>query len=614
MRTTTGTGTLERYVPRMLLGRLAAPRTELVETLEGTTVFADVSGFTRLSERLARKGKEGAEHLVDAINHCFSELLADVSARGGSLLKFGGDAMLLWFEGDGHTERGCAAAAAMQQTLREVGRIRAGTSHVVLRMSVGVHSGTYPMFLVGASHRELLVGGPGASAVAEMEALASAGQTLLSPDTAGLLAREYLGAQVDSGTLLARPPIAPPWAAPPDLVEAPDEAIAECLPLIVREHLLGGHAAPEHRTASVAFIQFKGLDELLERDGTAVAARALDELVSAVQGACERYEVCFLDSDISGDGGKIRLSAGAPRVVGDDEERMLLALRRIVELDLPFPVQVGVNRGPVFTGEVGPSYRRWYVVMGDTVNLAARVMGKAPVGHVYATQEVVRQVEGRFHQQALEPFAVKGKTYPVHASDIGAPVRAGSQVITRRQLPLVGRDRELELLRQAIADARRGSGALIELVGETGTGKSRLLAEARTLGDDMTILHTTCEVVTRETPYFAWRDLLRQLLGAEWDDPEERVLERLLDHIRRSDPDLLPWLPLIAIAVGLQVPPTTEVNQLAPEARASKLREVVIRLLRRALLVPAIVEVEHAHLMDAASAALFTALTAELPS
>ena len=81
--------------------------------------------------------------------HCFAAAAGGRSARGGSLLKFGGDAMLLWFDGEGHTERGCAAAAAMQQTLREVGRIRAGASNVVLRMSVGVHSGTYPMFLVG---------------------------------------------------------------------------------------------------------------------------------------------------------------------------------------------------------------------------------------------------------------------------------------------------------------------------------------------------------------------------------------------------------------------------------------------------------------------------------
>ncbi len=92
----------------MLLRRLTAPRSTLVETLEGTMVFADVSGFTRLSERLARKGKEGAEHLVDAINLCFSALLSDAYAQGGSLLKFGGDAMLLWYDGDGHAQRACA--------------------------------------------------------------------------------------------------------------------------------------------------------------------------------------------------------------------------------------------------------------------------------------------------------------------------------------------------------------------------------------------------------------------------------------------------------------------------------------------------------------------------
>ena len=130
----------------------------------------------------------------------------------------------------------------------------------------------------------------------------------------------------------------------------------------------------------------------------------------------------------------------------------------------------------------------------------------------------------------------------------------------------------------------------------------------------MTVLRSTCEVVTRETPYFVWRDLLRQVLGVEWDDPEVRVVERLEAEIRRSQPDLLPWLPLLAIVVDVEVPSTTEVVQLAPEARAGKLREVVLQFLGRTLVVPTIVEVEHAHLMDAASAALFEALAGELES
>ena len=77
-----GIGTLECYVPRMLLGRLHDPSEDsFADTLDGTMVFADVSGFTRLSERLARSGKEGAELLVDAINACFSALLADAYAE-----------------------------------------------------------------------------------------------------------------------------------------------------------------------------------------------------------------------------------------------------------------------------------------------------------------------------------------------------------------------------------------------------------------------------------------------------------------------------------------------------------------------------------------------------
>ncbi len=94
-------------------------------------VFADVSGFTRLSERLARRGKEGAEQLVDIINACFSALLAEAYGRGGSLVKFGGDAMLLMFYDQEGTRSMLPGRAARRRrcgaSLREVGRIRTGT-------------------------------------------------------------------------------------------------------------------------------------------------------------------------------------------------------------------------------------------------------------------------------------------------------------------------------------------------------------------------------------------------------------------------------------------------------------------------------------------------------
>jgi class 3 adenylate cyclase len=257
----------------MLLGRLARDPEAQVDIAEGSMVFADVSGFTRLSERLARKGKEGAEHLVDAINACFSALLGHPYVLGGSLLKFGGDAMLLWFSGEDHAPRACASAVAMRRELRDVGRIRAGSTDIVLRMSVGVHSGSYAMFLVGGSHRELLVGGPATSTVVELEGAASAGQILISEATARLVPRACAGASTGPGLLLARAP-ACTYAAPVEPSQPAEHLIADCLPGTVRAYLLSRHAAPEHRTAVIAFLQFRGLDHLLATERTDLSRRA----------------------------------------------------------------------------------------------------------------------------------------------------------------------------------------------------------------------------------------------------------------------------------------------------------------------------------------------------
>ncbi|MGZ4344931.1 MAG: adenylate/guanylate cyclase domain-containing protein [Solirubrobacteraceae bacterium] len=615
MQVRSESGTLAPYVPRALLARLARqPIDVLTETVEGTMVFADVSGFTRLSERLARAGQEGAEQLVDVINACFTALLADAYGRGGSLVKFGGDAMLLFFYDEEHTQRACSAAAAMRRTLRKVGHIRAGESNVVLRMSVGVHRGYYTMFVVGDSHRELFIGGSAATTVVEMESAASSGQIVVSPQTAGHLPRSCVGANVGSGFLLSRSPPAREWSSPPGLVTPTDEVIAAFLPAAVRTQLLEGSIAPEHRMAAVAFVRFGGLDELVAQQGAVTAARRLDELVQLVQEAADRYEVCFLDTDIASDGGKIRLSAGVPWAIGEDEERLLLALRHIIEAQPPVPLQAGVSWGPVFTAAVGPPYRRWYAVMGDTVNVAARLAARAPVGRIYATGDFLRHTKASFQLTPLEPFAVKGRSRHLDAADVGPRGHANQGATQRPRLPLVGRDGDLEQLREAIEAARRGRGRLIELVGETGSGKSRLLAEARDLAHGLTVLRTTCEVYSRQTPYAVWRDLLRQLLGLGRDDPADGVLTRLRAEVARADPDLLPWLPLIALVLDVPAPATAEVHQLSPQSRSAKLREVVMRFLGRALVVPTLVEIEHVHLMDAASVALLDAVASDLES
>jgi tetratricopeptide (TPR) repeat protein len=445
-----------------------------------------------------------------------------------------------------------------------------------------------------------------------IEAAASTGQILLSRETAAMLPRSCLGRAAGPGVLLGRAPSVTAIVSDEQMRMPPDESVARCLSTGVRAHVSAAPGTAEHRIATVAFVQFGGLDQQIERNGPCAAAEAVDELVRTVQEGADLFQVCLLQSDIAADGAKFQLTAGAPRALGDDEERMLLAVRHVIDRKARLPVRIGVTRGHVFTGEVGPPYRRTCVVMGDATNLAARLMTKAPWGSIYATEDVLERSQTSFESTAVAPFTAKGKLRPVQAVGVGPVRRPVREAVTAKRVPLVGRDRELAKLRDAVASARAGRGRMIEIVGETGSGKSRLLTEAHEHADGLGLVHTVCEHYRRTVPYAVWRDLLRQLLGLQWDDPDEVVIATILARMEASNRELHPWLPLLAIAFDAQVPMTREVSELATNYRTAKLHEVVLKFLAPLMKVPMLVQIEHAHLMDGASAALLQAVADRL--
>ena len=429
--------------------------------VDGTLAMVDISGFTRLTERLSRRGKVGAEEMSDVLDATFAALLQESVAEGGDLVKWGGDAVLLLFDGPGHAVRAVRAAHRMRATLRRVGRIATSSGVVVLQMSVGVHTGDIDLFLVGDPdlHRELLVAGPAATTTAALESAAAAGQVGLSPTTSALLPGAVLGGMggtlLDGRVLRGLPAAVPvPALRPP----APGTGVlpAESLSAPLREHLADGDSEAEHRGIAVAFVKFSGTDEILRRDGPTALADALDHVVRAVQHACDEHGVTFFESDLDRDGGKIMLTAGAPRSAEHLEERMLLVARQVVDAGGRLAVRIGVNRGHVFSGDFGPPFRRTYSVKGDAINLAARLLGRAGEGQVLATVPVLEHSRTGFASEELAPFAVKGKSGTVRAAVVGPAL--GLRTDDDLDVPLVGRDAELATLAGALADARDGRG------------------------------------------------------------------------------------------------------------------------------------------------------------
>ena len=265
---------LRRHVPPLTLVWDDEAPGALHRTVDGTLVFADVSGFTALTERLSRQGRIGAEEIVEALNRVFGPMLTIAAARGGELLKFGGDALLFLFRGEDHPEQACDAAVEMRASLRAAAAVPTSAGRFALSMSVGVHAGDIDLFLVGSPTRELLVLGPGASAVAVAEKAADAGQVVVSPaDRGPPLARRH----PRPGRRRAAP-AAPPAAhasprTPASAGRPGRDRMPTLFPTALGEYLAPGPPDPEHRVATIAFVRFSGTDAVLahQRPGGAGA-------------------------------------------------------------------------------------------------------------------------------------------------------------------------------------------------------------------------------------------------------------------------------------------------------------------------------------------------------
>src|SRR5690349_22050979 len=170
---------LVSFVTRLTLEWLRDQPDAPWREVDGTLAFVDISGFTAMSEKLSSSGRAGAEEVTEVMNATFSALLEVAYGEGGGLLKFGGDALLLLYEGEDHAPRAARAAFEMRRTLRAIGRPRTSAGAVQLKMHAGIHSGVFQFFLVGESHRELLVTGPAATRTVEMESASEAGEILL---------------------------------------------------------------------------------------------------------------------------------------------------------------------------------------------------------------------------------------------------------------------------------------------------------------------------------------------------------------------------------------------------------------------------------------------------
>jgi adenylate cyclase len=644
---------------------------DLPEDTYGTALFADLSGFTPLTEALDRTlgARQGTEEMTRQINRVYHALIAEVDRFGGSVIGFAGDAITCWFDGEKvkskrqkakgdqpssdlftfyllpSAQRAAACALALQAVMHQFASIPLPDgSTTALALKVALASGPARRLVVGDPSIQLfdVLAGATLARMAAAEHLAERDEVLIDESTAAALDNLIQVAEwrTDDGTG-ERFAVLREWNMEHGTLRndlGSDMSHAQfsmlnaqslkpwLLPAVYERHQAGlGAFLTELRPVVALFLRFSGIDY----EADPAAGTQLDVFIRRVQAILARYDGTLLQLTIGDKGSYLCAAFGAPTTHEDDPRRAArtadacLALPN--ELGFLQPLQAGISRGVVRAGAYGSSTRMTYGVLGDEVNLAARLMGRAAPGEILVSGRVRTALAPEFMLEPLEPIPLKGMPEPLPVFRLaGARARAVRLPEPAYALPMVGRAAELAQIGAKLDLALARQGQIIGITAEAGLGKSRLLAEVIRLGhrNGLRGFGGACQSYGTNTPYLVWESIWRAFFDLDPATPVRRQVRALEGTVDEWVPERLPALPLLGPLLGLALAENDFTRNLEPQQCNSALHALLRECLQAAAREAAadgtglLFVLEDLHWIDAASHDLLEDLaraTSDLP-
>ncbi|MBN2149404.1 MAG: tetratricopeptide repeat protein [Anaerolineales bacterium] len=588
-------GIWNSYVPYHVAQELlAAPGQSPVShhrRSQAVVLFADVSGFTALSETLGASGRSGTEELTNILNAYFEPMIALIQSYGGIIGKFGGDAMTVLFpyqedEASLVARRAIQCALHMQERMSDYTAIPTRAGAFSLTMKAGLAIGPLFCTTIGdpSQRLEYIIAGSALDRCAEAEHHARAGEVVVqdellqaarplqsSPATPGYSLVLGLDGDVPSHPL-------------PDLALFPPAAETVAAAYIhpsVAQRLREGQISfiNEHRKVTVLFVNFENYDYDYDEQ---VGEKLQSYLLQVIQ-AVARYDGYLNKVDMGDKGSKCVILFGAPIAHEDDAERALHCALEIQQIP-DRRVRTGVNTGFVYCGQVGSEARREYTVMGDAVNLSARLMQAAALGQILVSQATQREVAQCFQWGEVQSIDVKGKVQAVTAYTLVDIQRGGWLRLQEPQyaLPMIGRQAEMQTIARQLELALARQGRIVGITAEAGMGKSRIAAEVIRQALQRGFLGFGGECLSHgvNTPYLVWRNLLGGLYGLEPAAPLEAQQRQLETRLAAINPAFSARLPLLSAALNLPIPENELTASLEAQVRKSSLEDLVVACIR----------------------------------
>lgn len=652
---------LASYVPKLIQNRIVADpspiESPVTDEMPAAILFADISGFTPLTERLAERGPTGVEALARILNEYFGELIDIVHEYGGDIVKFAGDAAIaVWpivpdlqvsnalvnvepasgqipptpmnavTRADQWQWTMRVAECALKIRERLTNYKAEGTN---LDLKLAISTGTITTAHVGGvfNRWEFLLTGLPLVELGIANNLARAGEILVTPSAWKLIRNDSIAEPMEfelkdaiaqGGRLngLNKPSSIFSSNVTPVIPEGAENSLRAYIPGAIINRLSAGQSGwiAELRRVTVLFINLPNLNQDTALDISQNIARL-------IQRSVYRYEGSINKINVDDKGITIVAALGLPPFAHEDDPargvQAALMIRK--ELNgLKVRSNIGITTGRIFCGSIGNEARREYTTIGNAVNLSARLMGAASNQFeliekygvpILCDRLTYDGAKDAVEFESLSPQQVKGR---MEAVEVFHPLGLKKSVM-RPKTELIGRQEEKTLIANALQELTRGTAhQTIILQGEAGIGKSRLFEDlarqAETL--DVNMFSGGGDSIEKSNPYHAWRPIFNRILNIEnistsvelTDDDRITLQNRVLTQLREIDPDLARYAPLLDVVLPVTISENEFTSAMSGEIRGSNIREVLTRLLNHeAGRAPLLIVMEDLHWFDSSS-------------